>query len=430
MTHVNISSRMLQDYNRLPTWVRQSSTLADQEWTHIALFKPLVHNHSRIKVHLVGVHGTPNPEDMNRISCVMNQLKPSTVCIAPQSIGFRSQRPLYLPMTTSASSHLTLEQAVKAKKRYRPTIDHILALAPTHTKIRLLYSVTDLLASNVDADHTMVANAHSFHKLANLTDYQPRSVSVAFQCLYTLLSYAAFGGHFPITHPKWQSMSIREMDMRANIWGRFYTDEMYWSIVLPNAVMVEQLRRIVYGLTLKLDDRSTQSNANDTVVVIVDALHVVGLGEMWAAATKNERFLYGGKQADKLANTDERNALLDWLNLDESLNSNDHQSNALNSMATTPISAPRTASIKFQSVVIVDSSGSKGNRPYPLAQHSPAQTVHSVLDKDTIIDKTFNTESSTNTDVAIETVAEKEKDVISSQTRLYRKAKQSFRLID
>ncbi|KAH9252814.1 hypothetical protein BSLG_001498 [Batrachochytrium salamandrivorans] len=453
-------------------------SVTDQEWTHIALNRPLEHSQSNIKVHLVGVYSRATLADLDRIKTVIAKVQPSVVCLGMlpclESSASPTQGHTVWPLSISNPSHNDLHHRHESRLRSRDIVEQVLTLLdPLVTHIQIFRKICTPSDIQSAADKHIFDEAHSRNKLVDRSQHPYMSPSIFARVIYRLLSYAAFGGHRNVSHDSFQHMSIQDVDMRVRIWGVFYRTALYWSVVLPNAVLVEQLRRVVcdaaascaaQALTPNRSGQpASQSSASAPasgiqrrdIVLIVDKLHVAGIGAMWADVVKNTRFVYGGKHANTLIDSDSRSFLTEWITAhkngdilpgETSLASSTDSRNVGKEMSS--MYTDRRGTGRYRSVVVVSSS--KINRSGHAfddgyGHHATSVASPSQSTNDPSIPLPLSTERSLRptppiTDTSLPSAdsessfktTDKDREIESSKerVRMYKKAKTKFTFID
>ncbi|KAH9265120.1 hypothetical protein BASA83_011350 [Batrachochytrium salamandrivorans] len=416
-------------------------SVTDQEWTHIALNRPLEHSQSNIKVHLVGVYSRATLADLDRIKTVIAKVQPSVVCLGMlpclESSASPTQGHTVWPLSISNPSHNDLHHRHESRLRSRDIVEQVLTLLdPLVTHIQIFRKICTPSDIQSAADKHIFDEAHSRNKLVDRSQHPYMSPSIFARVIYRLLSYAAFGGHRNVSHDSFQHMSIQDVICGFGS-----------GALTPN----------------RSGQPASQSSASAPasgiqrrdIVLIVDKLHVAGIGAMWADVVKNTRFVYGGKHANTLIDSDSRSFLTEWITAhkngdilpgETSLASSTDSRNVGKEMSS--MYTDRRGTGRYRSVVVVSSS--KINRSGHAfddgyGHHATSVASPSQSTNDPSIPLPLSTERSLRptppiTDTSLPSAdsessfktTDKDREIESSKerVRMYKKAKTKFTFID
>jgi pheromone shutdown protein TraB len=283
--------------------------LNQQEWTRLALDRPLIHRQTGLKIHVIGVHHN-SKYSIQRVLHVLSELRPAMIGleIDHSRIGFLSSKSRLLlrnsssdedrPILISSTDDMTSQDRLMAEQYgldpSSESLQYALEMAAglkagkaMGSIIKLLDVPPKILMENKASQETkkIIESAKIRFRLGR---HIPTRTSSLGSFLYNLAQRLAFKGINMQQQIDADRASLSDHAYQLQIWSRFYPTPYYWFLELRNAVMLENLFTSIQTMMFNGLDIPSSSKLNaDTIALVVGKSHVFGLMEMWNQVLEN-----------------------------------------------------------------------------------------------------------------------------------------------
>ncbi|KAI9207633.1 uncharacterized protein BJ171DRAFT_493281 [Polychytrium aggregatum] len=280
-----------------------------REWDELAM-SPLVHKQTGIQIFLCGTHHD-SVTSIDRVKSTIEQVRPAVVAVeatVATLTKFQARGQHLLPLvgsqgspsgSTSQQLHAAIrpdeiqslgEEGISPSLLKENSLGYGLEIAAAIESA----SCMGAIVKAIDMEPEVAANPTSpedTHAVSSAKERfrigMPRSISTRTtllnRALFWIACRAAFGTKNIPKLVAGDVVRLSEFGAYLKIWAVFHPALHYYWIMLRDAIMLANLRRVMQALY-------NTEQSNPKIVVVVGKSHVFGMVEMWNEVLAKERF--------------------------------------------------------------------------------------------------------------------------------------------